>query len=992
MPLQALFQFGVAPNARFLDLGHETPFARFENSVKKIYFNEAPVGFRFCVLEVSMYFAVRKIFTCVCLWVGFLAVAVFADIPNCDVKGQKIDGCVYARIGATKQAQLFVTANPDDYWDVSKALSNEDFQIYTNKSGLSSVILSACDDVHGNCGAGPEDFSRNILPRECADRTKLSAELTNRNTGACGVFGVAISGVSPVYNVAVGSKTNSQASASVVAIYNFYAPEIEYCKDVDCKAKFDASSISKLDLKLGDTLTVYARLVIPVGPDYGKTDKLSTDASSAFYFSTTGASKNLVFMDLNGVKQIDSDGKFRLVFKEGLASFKVTATTAITDGSSFTVEGLPVEGEFQTQAPFPGSLEFQNPDFPPLDSALIFDSDGDGKGDSIVAYFRDLGAITVTKFSYNWPKDGTMFPGDTSISKNVITLRDVDSFDPKSGIGPILVAEVTSKLSGKSGSVSAAVSDRVGPVIESATIIKGSGKTDTLVVRFNKDIDKSWNEGKGFLNIDGVAIDVTALKKEGDLWTYVLPKGAISAGDSIKIAATCGASACPEGPIKTSDGLTASPNNRYVQVKSSGRVYVDSERNGFFDRDGDGKMDSAAITFEMPINESMLSNMEMNLVWLNSKGEAETIALKNLDSLVKAHVVELSKDGTVLGVNLSSPNFDIKQMLTSIDTAAYGKDYGYVEIFNKELVDGKEVVDTLSVYLNDKMSPVISSTFLKPESFLKLEADELVLEFSEPVADSLSNEELEKAFLFSEDGITWKPLPFGSVKWNENRTAVTIRLEAGESLKDRMNPADFIKLDPAFAGFADKSGNGIAKNTPVVMMKGDPRVVMETSSMASLKYADKLSNNKDFTFAFKDKDFSLASESGASLGVLMDVGFSTIMKDSSGTDASSMDLGQIGLSWEMYVYTNLGAYVSSASGKVMCNDKKFDGNCFENPKQLYVRWNMRSKAGRKVGVGVYLARFKVHVFGAKETFEYERFYNWGVKAGKGGLDYDNLGE
>ena len=100
----------------------------------------------------------------------------------------------------------------------------------------------------------------------------------------------------------------------------------------------------------------------------------------------------------------------------------------------------------------------------------------------------------------------------------------------------------------------------------------------------------------------------------------------------------------------------------------------------------------------------------------------------------------------------------------------------------------------------------------------------------------------------------------------------------------------------------------------------------------------------------------------------------------------------------MYVYTNLGAYVASSSGKIMCDDPYFkpegknvdEGNCLENPKKLYFRWNMRSANGRKVGIGVYLAKFRVKVFGAKETFEYERYYNWGVKAGKNGLDLSSL--
>ena len=92
-----------------------------------------------------------------------------------------------------------------------------------------------------------------------------------------------------------------------------------------------------------------------------------------------------------------------------------------------------------------------------------------------------------------------------------------------------------------------------------------------------------------------------------------------------------------------------------------------------------------------------------------------------------------------------------------------------------------------------------------------------------------------------------------------------------------------------------------------------------------------------------------------------------------------MDLSKIGMDWELYVYTNLGMFVAKASEKIKCDDRDiFDGNCFENPHQLYLRWNMRDNNGRRVGVGAYVAHIKVRVYGAKESFKVERFYNWGI--------------
>ena len=231
-----------------------------------------------------------------------------------------------------------------------------------------------------------------------------------------------------------------------------------------------------------------------------------------------------------------------------------------------------------------------------------------------------------------------------------------------------------------------------------------------------------------------------------------------------------------------------------------------------------------------------------------------------------------------------------------------------------------------------------------------------------------------------------------------NGKSVTIRMEVGSELDQRMNPADFVRFNEDCSAFKDASGNGIFKEPLTVMLQGDPRVLAKTTSLATKDFADLLSDKKDFTVRFVPADSSLTDEMKMSLGVLMNIGFSTMMtKDSTGKEV--LDLEKIGLSWEMYVYTNLGGYVASSSGEIYCNDSYFnpegkigkeDGNCLENPKKLYFRWNMRSENGRKVGIGVYLAKFKVKVFGAKESFEYERYYNWGVKAGKNGLDLKSL--
>ena len=159
---------------------------------------------------------------------------------------------------------------------------------------------------------------------------------------------------------------------------------------------------------------------------------------------------------------------------------------------------------------------------------------------------------------------------------------------------------------------------------------------------------------------------------------------------------------------------------------------------------------------------------------------------------------------------------------------------------------------------------------------------------------------------------------------------------------------------------------------------------MQSTSLASLDRAVLLADKAAFTERFVNADEPMAEEMKKSLGVLMDISFATVMGEDS-TGVSKMNLDDVGLSWELKVFTNLGAYVGGASNKIKCSDKAFEGNCFEHAKKMYVRWNMRSSEGRKVGVGVYVAQFKINVYGAKDNFKVERIYNWGIRAGKGGM-------
>jgi hypothetical protein len=276
--------------------------------------------------------------------------------------------------------------------------------------------------------------------------------------------------------------------------------------------------------------------------------------------------------------------------------------------------------------------------------------------------------------------------------------------------------------------------------------------------------------------------------------------------------------------------------------------------------------------------------------------------------------------------------------------------------------------------MHDRMAPVISGTFLEPESYQKMASDVFRIEFSESIDyKNISTDELSDALRFYVDG-EWVKLPFTSVQWAKDGKSAEIHMESGTRLVDRMNPADSVRFDLAGVDFVDKEGNGISGLAPAKMVEGDPRVIMQNYSFASRRDVDETA---DDAITFEVADNLSSEEARKALGVLMDVSFSTILKKDEKTP--EMDLSQIGMEWELEVYTNLGNFVARKSQKIKCDDREiFDGDCFENPHQLYLRWNMLSDKGRRVGVGAYVAHIKARVYGAKESFKVERFYNWGI--------------
>ena len=98
------------------------------------------------------------------------------------------------------------------------------------------------------------------------------------------------------------------------------------------------------------------------------------------------------------------------------------------------------------------------------------------------------------------------------------------------------------------------------------------------------------------------------------------------------------------------------------------------------------------------------------------------------------------------------------------------------------------------------------------------------------------------------------------------------------------------------------------------------------------------------------------------------------------------------LEYKTMYFTSLGIFVNSTTAALSCSDSLYKGNCLDgnNDGKLFLAWNMKSKEGRLVGTGVYIARlsYKIKV-GHRVVVNRTQDFLWGVRHGKTkGFDID----
>lgn len=861
------------------------------------------------------------------LWTILILILSLAAMANAQTP-------FYSPIGTTKYPSLYVTLDPANPQSAKKPAA--EFWVFFDNG------LKVTDPVDNSVVAALDTF-------KTSDDVAASRPLK-------------ISSDVPVASQRLGMYRSADDASfgnnlSVLALYTFYEPTVIFLNANNDTIKAGTA----LTTGVNDNTPVKAVLVIPVGPDAGDTLKAN------WTFDLVG-SAGIKFMKALPVSATDTLTLNKLVFIDGVASFNLRGTQAVQLGA-VTYSGYPTgsSSPYRVTGSFPASLNITNPDFPALDSAAIFDTDGDGKGDKITGYFTSgLDKVTESMtLSSNWPNNGTLSTLSGNVTKDNINdsvsisgLQLVaQTLNPAAGE---LKVDMVSSVSGATGSTQAPIKDRIGPVIQAVTILPGfNGAPDTLIAVFNKELDTASVTPGEMLLVNGTKVMVDSAGPAGDrTWIFVLADGKVEAGDSLQVNVL--------GSILADDGNKPS-YNKPALITDAGRVPRVSENgNGFFDADADGRMDSVVVQFAETITQGQLDAVDFRFVWKDSTGTPFELR-PPADQLV------LGADGKTVSWAFNADSFNIMPYLTSIES----RDYGYAALISTYQLNGAESGDTLMVKMADRMAPVLVSSFLRPESSSKNAPDKLTLEFSEAVDGSaLTNLDYIE---FEVDGVNTR-FELDDPRWSTDGRTLDLKLAQGATLSSRPNPADSLKISMVAGGIQDLHGNAIGASAPQILLEGDPRVLVETADMIGVDRDDIGVDETPVTEKFYEDNTQLSEVMGTSLGVLLDIGQATIPDDSTG----ELDLEKIGMNWELFVYTSSGAYVAGSNNEIRCNDPGFDGNCFENRKKIYLRWNMLSEDGRKAGVGVYLAKVRIKVYGQKNSRTIEKIFTWGVRAGTAG--------
>jgi len=388
--------------------------------------------------------------------------------------------------------------------------------------------------------------------------------------------------------------------------------------------------------------------------------------------------------------------------------------------------------------------------------------------------------------------------------------------------------------------------------------------------------------------------------------------------------------------------LTGSAVAAFIQSP----VPPSSKENYLLDKDGDGRLDGIDVKLLGTISQDYLDHMldSVTFDWVDTNN-------------AMVHVVATKAD---FKFDTSTPrnvfvDLSVKQSAwrhqTSISPEDYPTDLGNFKMY---MAGGTSY--TFSA--QDKMIPVINDVLLR--SYRGIRSDTLSMTFSEGMNVSSG---CNTFLVYKKVGDpVERSLPMVAALWNQSATSVNIILDASLNQGERLAPRDSVRMLEKCVG--DSLKNMATEKSKFVAVAGYYPLEIQTSSMVvdNQTFDEK---TPIFQLQFQKEDTQVPNENSWGYAMdVMDEEFLNAVRSSLGLSSKvELDPAKLQIHYNLRIYTNLGTYVVGTSFDVKGSDPRFENS----EKKLFLKWNLMDAAHRRVGTGVYIADFIVHVTYNGET-------------------------
>lgn len=590
-----------------------------------------------------------------------------------------------------------------------------------------------------------------------------------------------------------------------------------------------------------------------------------------------------------------------------------------------------------------GKTLIEGQPLPSLDSAFVYDVNGDGEADSIHVYGSEFEgpdaseAIKLFEFdslSYAWPNISTHYLRSPADFKN----GEFSIFDNElrgsSGQG-----QATLYIQG--GPLNTPIEDRIGPVISYAAITDYpvASKADTLIILFSEAIQLDFKTDFSYLLVNGVEVSSSQVKHiNGQLYHFIFPQGTIVKDDLVKIRFESEITDVNQNPA-------LAINQEVIVILDEGPIGLADSGHGFFDMNNDGTMDRLVINFLRPAQGKP---MDVELNW------------KDDDDDIQLHTLLIS-DAQFTNT-LAIWNFD-STLNFATETTYYDStqsNWGQVTVTQDNLSNGEQTIQVFNP--KDQMPPIAIESFLQLGSTLT-SGDQLRVKFSEPMNTEI-NYSLNLFNIYTQNQPSRSPQnsDMSSNRWTSKNHSIIVKYK-GEPL-ERPQIGDSLNLvSEQIEILEDLAKNQPSVFNPLVQIRGKQTLQFFGPDLVHYAKFDQLNQKPPKVIAFDPH----ALESDASLlhDNLPGIGFDFAYQDQAGVSREEMKLD-----YEVFYYTNLGGYVTHKAGTLTCLDLEdlgVYGACDPTKVgpskkiRLFIPWNYKDKTGKLVGSGAYIQKSTVTI-------------------------------